>query len=423
MAKEMRMLNTDVLVVGAGPAGFAAAMAAARDGVKVILVERYGFLGGMATAGLVNPFMVSKLQSGEMIMSPIFKEVVRRLEERGAAAEGELFGQRHIAFDPEALKSILFDMCSSSGIKLYLHSFVSGVILREKRLAGVVVEGKSGQFRIFSKVTVDATGDGDVAWMSGADYELGRPSDNLMQPATLNFRVGGVKKSSMPSREEMDKAFGQAKEEGRIRMEREKLLWFETTREGELQFNVTRITRVDGTKVEDLTRAEVEGHRQVDEIFDYLKKEVRGFEDSFVISTAAQIGIRETRRVVGKYVLTKEDVLAGRTFDDEIAKCSYPIDIHDPKGKGTTFKPLAGPYGIPYRCLIPDKIENLVVAGRPISVDHEAFSSTRVMPTCMAVGEAAGLAASLSVKRKTSPARVRVEEIRSALSKFGANYI
>jgi len=419
----MRMLNCDVLVAGAGPAGFAAAIAAAREGVKVILIERYGFMGGMATAGLVNPFMLSRSESGEILMSPIFKEVVRKLKERSAALDGELFDQPHIAFDPEVLKSILFDMVSSSPIKLYLHSFVGGVILKENRLVGSIIEGKAGQFRIFSKVTIDATGDADVAWMSGAEYELGRPKDNLMQPATLNFRVGGVRVDIMPSREEMDKAFRLAKEEGRIKTEREKLLWFETTRAGELHFNVTRITRVDGTKVEDLTRAEVEGHKQADEIFNYLKTEVKGFEDSFIVSTAAQVGIRETRRIIGKYVLTKEDVLDGKSFDDEIAKCSYPIDIHDPKGKGTTFRPLTRPYGIPYRCLIPNKIENLIVAGRPISVDHEAFSSTRVMPTCMAVGEAAGIAASLSVKRKASPAKINAEEVRQFLVKFGANYI
>jgi hypothetical protein len=423
MEKGPKVLNTDVLVVGGGPAGIAAAVASAREGSRTILVERYGFLGGMATAGLVNPFMVSKFPSGGLIMPPIFSDVIARLEEKNAAKRGELFRQPHIVFDPEVLKSVLFDLILSAGVTLYLHSYASGVILKDERFAGALFESKSGQFRVFSRIGIDATGDGDLAYLSGAQYELGRSSDGLMQPATLNFRVGGVDTEAMPNREDMDKAFRAAKDEGRIKIEREKLLWFETTRANELHFNATRVIRVNGTKVEDLTRAEIDGRRQAEEIMSYLKAEVKGFENAFIAATATQVGIRETRRIIGHYMLTKEDVIEGKDFDDSIAKCSYPIDIHDPKGKGTLFQPLSRPYGIPYRCLIPKKIDNLIVAGRPISVSHEAFSSTRVMPTCMATGEAAGISASLCIKRKTSPAKADVDEICGILLKSGANYL
>jgi hypothetical protein len=417
VAKGPKVLDTDVLVVGGGPAGTAAAVASARAGAKTTLIERYGFLGGMATAALVNPFMVSKTPAGELIMSPLFKEIIGELEKRKACVRGQLFGQPHIAFDPEELKSILLDLCNSSGIKLYLHSEVSEVVLRENRFSGVDVHFKSEQFRIMSKVAVDATGDADLAFLAGVPHELGRPQDGAMQPATLYFRAGGVDTSKMPSREKMDEMFVKARDEGRVKILREKLLWFETTRAGELNFNVTRIIGIDGTKVEDITRAEVEGRAQVEQLFAFLKDEMPGFGSSYILNVAPQAGIRETRRIVGEYVLTGEDVLSGVQFNDAIAKCSYPIDIHSPKGMGTVFKPLSKPYDIPYRCLIPKKIENLIVAGRPISVDYEAFSSTRVMPTCFAVGEAAGIAAAFSVKSRVIPRKLDVSFVQRALNR------
>jgi len=421
--KEAAVLNTEVLVVGGGPAGVAAAVSSGRLGAKTLLVERYGFLGGMATAGLVNPFMVSRFPSGELIMSPVFREIVDKLKEVGAASSGKLFGQPHIVFDPEVLKFVLLEHVKEAGVKILFHSLGSGAILKGRKLAGVVLETKSGQVRVFSKVTIDATGDADIAAGSGAPYELGRAKDGLMQPATMNFNIGGVDAGKMPTREEMDRMFLAAKEAGRVAIPREKLLWFETVRPGEVHFNVTRIIGIDGTRVEDLTKAEIEGRRQVEEVFGFLKEEVPGFAASYISSVATQVGIRETRRIVADYVLTEDDVLSGKVFKDGIAKCSYPIDIHDPKGVGTTFKLLEKTYDIPYRCLVPKKVENLLVAGRPISVTHEAFSSTRVMPTCMALGEAAGIAAALSAKKKISPKKVDAGQIREILLKRGANYL
>lgn len=423
MAKRPKDMKTEVLVVGGGPGGVAAAIAASRGGAKTLLVERYGFLGGMATVGLVNPFMVSRFPSGELIMSPIFKEIIMRLKSRNAAKEGELFGQPHIEFDPELLKIILFDMVGEYKVQLSLHSFATGISAKDGRLTGIEIRTKSGQVKILACVTVDATGDADIAARSGAPYELGRDKDGLMQPATLNFRVGGVNTDKMPGREEINKLFLMARQEGRIKFEREKLLWFETTIPGELQINATRITGIDGTRAEDITCAEREGRDQVDQVFKFLKGEVPGFESSFIAKTATQVGIRETRRIIGDHVLTEDDVLSGRKFEDAIAKCSYPIDIHDPKGKGTIFKTLSKPYDIPYRCLIPKKVKNLIVAGRPISVTHEAFSSTRVMPTCFAVGEAAGIAAALSAKKKVDLRSLNVKDIQKILTGYGANYL
>ncbi len=417
MARGPKVLNTDVLVAGGGPAGVAAAVAAARAGARTTLVERYGFLGGMASAALVNPFMVSRSGDGGLIMSPFFREIVSELERRKACASGELFGQPHIAFDPEELKSVLLGLCVSSKVSLLFHSDVNEVVLKENRFSGVDASFKSEQFRVLSRVSVDATGDGDLAFLAGAPHELGRPRDGAMQPATLYFRVGGVDGDRMPSREKMDEMFAAARNDGRVSVQKEKLLWFPTTRRGELTFNVTRITGVDGTRAEDMTRAEIEGRSQVEQIFGFLKCSVAGFESSYLSQVAPQVGVRETRRIIGEYVLTGEDVASGKMFDDSIAECSYPIDIHSPTGAGTTFKPLSRPYGIPYRCLIPKRIENLIVAGRPISVDHEAFSSTRVMPTCFATGEAAGIAAAFSVKSRVVPRKLDAAIVRRAVKR------
>ena len=403
--------QVDVLVVGGGPAGFAAAVAAARSGVKTLLVERYGFLGGMATAGLVNPFMVSRIE-GELNLQGIFGEVIDRLNAENAAQEGELFGQPHIVFDSEILKSILQEMVKESGAKPILHSLATGVILKDNILKGIAIENKSGQQRILSKVIIDATGDGDIAFMAGVPCETGRKEDGLAQPMTLNFRVGGVDTSRMPSRDEINRLYIKAKKDKEFSCPREKLLWFETIRAGELHFNTTRVPKRDGTKVEDLTAAELEARQQVMGLVRFLKNRVPGFENSYLLSTAAQIGVRETRRIKGEYVLTKDNILCGQKFEDAVARASYPIDIHNPEGEGTIFQPLPEGvyYEIPYRCLVPQKIDNLLVAGRPISVTHEALSSTRVMPTCMATGEAAGTAAAISAKKNIIPRKIDYQQ-------------
>ena len=415
-------ITTDILVCGAGPAGFAAAASASRCGAKVLLVERYGFPGGAAAAGLVNPFMVSS-SNGEMLVKGVFEEITDELKARGACADGELFGQPHIVFDPEALKFILLEGLEKSQVKLLLHSTVVGAMVKGDELKGVVVSGKSGDIRIFAKAVIDATGDGDIAYLSGSAFEKGRKGDGGMQPATLMFRIAGVDIKAMPSRDEINKLYSAAKSKGSIRTPRENFLWFETTREGEIHVNSTRVPKVDGTDVHDLTKAEIEGRKQVENLFSFLKKGVTGFENSYISYVAPQVGIRETRRITGEYVLTGDDVLAGKKFDDPVAKCNYPIDIHSPDGKSTTFRQL-GPavyYEVPYRCMVPVKTENLLVTGRAVSADHEALSSLRVMPTCMAMGQAAGVAAAIAVKKNIKLRKVPYEDLRKVLNEQGAD--
>jgi len=414
-------INIDILVCGGGPSGFAAACSAASLGVKVLLVEKYGFLGGAATAGLVNPFMVPKI-SGESLVNGIFSEIIKRLEAKDACANGELFNQAHIVFDPEILKNIMFDMIEETQAKLLLHSTVVGSIIKGDAVKGVVVNSKSGDTRIFAKMIIDATGDGDVAFLSGADCYKGREQDSLTQPATLMFRIAGINMTEMPSRDDINAQFVAAKKQGNVRTPRENFLWFETLRDGEIHVNSTRVPKIDGTNAFDLTKAEIEARKQIVSIHAFLVSSVKGFEKSYVSYVAPQIGIRESRRVIGEYLLTKDDVISGMKADDPIAKCNYPIDIHDPSGSGTTFKPL-GPsvyYEIPYRCLVPKKLDNLLVAGRAISVTHEALSSTRIMPTCMAIGQAAGVAAALSLRKNITPRKLLYSELKKALNDQGA---
>lgn len=412
---------TDIVVCGAGPSGFAAAVSAAQLGLKVMLIERYGFLGGAATACLVNPFMVSKLD-GEHLVKGIFEEVIGKLKEKNAAVDGELFGQPHISFDPEILKFILLEMAEEAGIKMMFHSFVSGAVMKENEIKGVITGGKSSDIKIFSKITIDATGDGDIAGFSGALYGEGRETDGLVQPMTLMFKVAGIDVTKMPSRDEINKIYAEEKKEFNIRSPRENLLWFETTKDGELHFNSTRVVKVSGTSVFDLTKAEIEARKQVESIFEFLKNRITGFENSYVSQVASQIGVRESRRIIGDYVLNEEDIIAGTKFDDPIAKGNYPIDIHSPSGGGTRFTKL-GPavyYEIPYRCLIPKKIDNLIVTGRAISTTHEALSSIRIMPTCFALGQAAGAAAAIAIKKNIKPRAVDYQDLRKILNEQNA---
>jgi hypothetical protein len=416
MTKDI--INFDIVICGSGPGGFAAAIAAARLGMHVCIIEKLALVGGMSTAGLVNPFMISTL-AGKPLIKGIFEEVVSHLKTHKAAREGELFGQAHIEFDNQVLKNILENMLRDEKVKVILGCEVMGVAMSEDNVTkGVEILEKI----VFGKIIIDATGNADIAYLSGAKTAKGRKSDGLMQPATLNFNLGGVVKGKMPSRDEMNMLYLEAKNQGEITCPREKLLWFELPEQSKIHFNTTRIPNIDGTKEDQVARGKGQAEQQIKEIAKFLKEKVSGFENSYISEVAQILGIRETRRIVGAYMLTQDDILEGRKFEDAIACANYPLDIHNPKGEGTTWQPLKEGvyYQIPYAGLIPNKSENLLMAGRAISVTHEAFSSTRVMPTCMAVGQAAGVAAALAVKSKLSPRKIKIVELQSTLIEQGA---
>ncbi len=411
-------ISCAVLVVGGGPSGIGAAVGAAKAGASVLLIEQYGFLGGMATAGMVNPFM--NFHAGEkQLIKGVFQELLDRMQKMGGYG---LPGMATRAFDHELFKIAADQILLDHGVRMLFHSFVCGAEVKQDKIEQVVVVGKSGPLSVKAKVFVDATGDADLAALSGAPWVFGREKDGLVQPLTTNFNVAGVDESRMPPGKEVTALYIKAKAEGRIENPREDVLLFRTTRKGEIHFNTTRITHIDATNVLDFTKAELEGRRQVWETFHFLKSEVPGFENSYIISIGPQVGVRETRRIVGDYVLTEEDVLGAKKFDDGIALNNYPVDIHNPAGTGTVLKHLKPGefYSIPYRCLTPKKISNLIVGGRPISTTHEAHSSSRVMPISCATGHACGAAAALAAKVDGVFRNVDVKLVQGRLVEQGA---
>lgn len=414
------IIKTEVLVVGGGPTGTAAALAAARNGADVLLVENYGFLGGAATAALVNPFMQYQA-GGKPIIAGILAEIVEAMGREGGIIRPEVLGSS-LCFDPEIMKMVLLEMLREAGVSLLLHTRAVEVCVNDGVLSAVMIHNKSGCQTVLPQVTVDASGDADIAWMAGAPTRKGRDADGLMQPVTLNFRLGGVNEACLPERAEINRLYDLAKERGEINNPRENVLMFRTTRMGEMHFNTTRVTGIDGTDARDLTRAEIEARRQTKELAAFFKRHVPGFENSFLLATAAQIGIRETRRIVGEYIMNEEDILDGKQFPDVIAQGSYCIDIHNPAGTGTVIKELApgAHYDIPYRCLVPLEVDNLLVGGRPISTTHEAHSSTRIMPICMATGQAAGTAAAQAAAAGRTPREINISALQERLRQQGA---
>lgn len=409
----------DVVVVGGGPGGWSAAAAAAGRGASVLLIERYGFLGGMATTGLVNPFMGYDTVNGENIASGVFNDFIGMMGSENALNETKKI------FDDEAMKIVLDRMMASRGVDVLFHSYFADVRMREGDIKTIYAEGKSGRLEIRGGVFVDSTGDGDVAWRAGCPFEKGRKKDGFCQPMTLCFRLGGVEApegedSIIAVREELNRIFKKAKKEGRINNPREDVLVFRTLVPGIYHFNTTRILHLDATSSTGFSEAETEGRRQAYELF-YLFKESPMFKKSFVVKLASQVGVRETRRIQGEYVLTGHDVLAAGKFNDGIAKSCYPIDIHNPLGSGAILEGGVLPgdyYEIPYRSLVPVGVKNLVIGSRCVSATHEAHGSLRVMPVVSAIGEAAGLAAAKAAAEKIMISEVDGSGLKKEL--FGA---
>jgi hypothetical protein len=405
-----------VLVAGGGPAGIAAAVSAARRGADTTLIERYGFLGGMATAGLVNPFMPWHA-AGKPLVAGIFQDM---LDGMGAAG-GYGSPRQPTAFDPEAFKLVADHLCQEAGVTVRLHTLVVALDMNRRRIARLHTQSKSGPERWPARIFIDCTGDADLAFLSGVPCDHGRDQDHLAQPMTLNFRVAGVATSRMPSRRRINQLYDAAKAAGRLSCPRENVLFFYTVNPHVVHFNTTRVTGLSGVRADDLTQAELEARRQAHQLTRFLIDEVPGFENAYLQQCAPQIGIRESRRIRGRYTLTGEDVVHARKSPDGIGRSNYPIDIHSPTGAGTVIQdlPEGDWYDIPYRCLLPLEVDNLLVAGRCISATHEGLASVRVMPQCFAMGEAAGAAAAIALRRSIAPAQVPPAELRRALRRQG----
>ena len=443
--------EADVLVVGGGPAGLGAAIGAADAGARVVLAERYGFLGGNATAALVMPLMSFHTQKtvrtekggtavllptdhgpGEPVIAGVLKRLLERLVSVGGAIPPSLQTGYVVPFDPEWFKLVAMDLLNEAGVHFLLHAFASGV-LGDGKVEGAVFETKSGPVVVKAKVVIDCTGDADMAVQAGAPYEVGR-SDGLAQPMTLMFRM--VEFHRLQFEEYVRNNPGQwrgvhglwdlvrrATAAGELELPREDILFFATPHEREVSVNSTRVTRVLGTDVWDLTYAECVSRQQMRQIAEFLRRYVPGFDKAYPVQSGINVGVRETRRIIGDYRLDAADVLNARKFPDAIARGAYPIDIHNPTGSGTVLKrlPPGEAYDIPMRCLVPRKVDNLLVAGRCISGTHEAHSSYRVMPIVMATGHAAGVCAALAVRSGTPPREVPAQQVQHELLRQGAS--
>ena len=446
------MKECDVLVIGGGPAGVCAAIAAARRGARVLLAEQGGCLGGMATRGLVGPFMTCYDRCGEkQIIRGLFEEIVQRLVAIGGAIHpsqvraGSSFSAWHVKghdhvtpFDPPALQFVLDDLCAESGVEVFFHATFLEPVIEGARgtqptvLCGADFATKAGIRRISARIVIDATGDGDVAFRAGAPCERGDSErGSAMQPATTFFRICGMSEAAVEAvRAQYPEdlfcfktLIAKARAEGRWTLPRPHINIYRGVKDGEWFVNVSRLNGVDATDPASLSAAETEGRRQVREILAFLRDYVPGAGNVRLMALPATVGVRESRHVIGDYVLSEDDILRGCVTDDAIALCAYPIDLHSggKDASGTVFVELsANFYGIPYRCLLPRDVENLIVAGRCISATSSAAASARVMPPCMAMGQAAGTAAALAATAGIAPRALDPALLRVALREDGA---
>ena len=413
----------DVVVVGGGFAGVGAAIAAAREGKKVRLIEKYKCLGGAAAYDLVNPFMrfwawMDDEKKQEKVLSAgIFSEIVTTLREMGVTSGTRCY------FNEEYLKLVLNRMAIEAGVELLYQTYVTGVKMNGKRIESVAVSNVSGSSDIYADVFIDATGDANLAMLAGFPFKVGREGDGLCQPMTLCFRLANVNMELYKgSRSAINELYNKFKAEGKITNPREDVLIFNSVAKNVLHFNTTRVIKLDPTNAEDVTRAEILAREQVFEMVNFLKQNFEAFKDADLISTGMQIGVRESRMIVGEHTLNQEEMLAYTKFEDGIAACNYDIDIHSPDGAGTShfYFPKGTYYTIPYGCLVPKDSENLLVAGRCISATHEAQASIRIMPTVCTLGEAAGVAAAVACEDKTAVKDVDVRKVRTILHEKGA---
>ena len=442
----------DVLVVGGGPAGIAAAVASSRQGASTILVERYGFVGGMATAGLVGPFMSCYDARGtQRVIGGIFSELVSRMildngaldpahVPAGSGYTSFLVPAHHncTPFDPEVMKYVAMDMLLEGGVDVRLHTRYVGVAVDRMHVQHVLAADKAGIRGIRATVYIDTTGDADVLASASPDgFWKGRAGDGRLQPATMFMRVGGVDDDRIeewvrghPGEHLFASLVEEAQSAGTwpSGADRNFVGLYRQPRAGEWRVNTSRIAGIDGTSPEQMTKAEIEGRRQTRDLLKFFRKYCPGMGASYLLDTAPQVGIRETRRIKGLYCLTEDDVRTARRFDTAIARFAFFMDVHNPSGRGQegVDKPSLNGGGwrllqdgdffdVPFGCLVPEGIDNLLVGGRSISCDRMANGAVRVMPICFATGQAAGTAAAISAKEEIPPSKVDVQELRRRL--------
>ena len=407
----------EVVVLGGGPAGIAAAVAAARAGRSTLLVERYGFLGGMGTAaGVTNFCGLHANVHGELrrVVHGVADELLERIDRLGGLSEPHALFKGKIAaqaYDNAAYKLAADELVLSSGASLLFHALATGVLTKAGAVEFLLVETKSGRGAIRGKLFIDCSGDGDLAAWAGAPFEKGDGCGAMLYPSTM-FRVNGVDAKRAADAWER---VGELMEKSGRRFPRKNPILRPQKHDMEWRVNVTQLANadgsaIDGTDVAQLTRGELEGRRQVAEFFAFLRESVPGFEDAYLLDVAPQVGIRETRRIVGAYQLGEADVLGCASFADTIGVNGWPIEEHVPGDVVWRFPPIPQSRGfnqLPYRMLVPRGLDNVLVAGRCASMTHLGQSAARVSGPCFVMGQAAGTAADLMLRGEVSIAELQ----------------
>jgi hypothetical protein len=423
----------EVVILGGGPAGIAAAVAAARAGRRTLLIERYGFLGGMGTAAGVTNFcgLHANVHGGmHRVVQGIASDLLGRIDRLGGLNAphlilGKIFAQ---AYDTAAYKIAADDLLGAHKVDMLFHALGAGVVMHDQaRIAVLLVETKAGRQAIRADIFIDCSGDGDLAAWAGAPFEVGDREGHMLYPSMM-FRINGVDPEkageawkTIPALMEKAEAAGThtfPRKAAIVRPQGSGIEW---------RVNFTQLARADGSAIngiepDDLTRGEIEGRRQAVEAFAFLRT-VPGFEKSYIVDLPPQLGIRETRRLVGGYQLSGEDVLGCASFEDSIGVNGWPIEAHVAGDVIFTFPPIPESRGfneLPYRMLVPKAVDNLLVAGRCASMTHEGQSAARVSGACFAMGEAAGSAAALALSGNTKPRDIAVEKLQHALRQQGA---
>ncbi|MCW4040768.1 MAG: FAD-dependent oxidoreductase [Candidatus Bathyarchaeota archaeon] len=442
--------QADVIVVGGGSAGVPAAIAAARNGADVMIIERGNCLGGTMTGGLMTRMDTShaywgKIPHEKRVARGLYLEILHKCRELGGVIEeyrlkeylgGMLSGVE--VFDPQILKFVLQEIVQQANVRLLYHTMAVDTIAEEQKVQAIIIENKSGRQAVEGQIFIDSTGDGDIATQAGAHYEKGRVQDGLLQPVTTTFRVGGVnldkvfqiygkKQQIMRDRISVsDRPFQEevkaAKEDGVYDFPAGRFWFHLTPINDQIYVNTVRVHGIDATCTKDLTRAEVEGLKQVIQLMNFMRRYMKGFEQAHLVDIGSYIGVRESRRILGEYVLTKEDVLGATKFPDAIAACSIRIDIHNPTGIGGLF--LAPPdgdyYQIPYRCVLAKHLANVLITGRCISASHEAHGSVRQVPAAIPIAEGAGTAAAMAIHENTGLRKIDIKSLQKRLISQGA---
>lgn len=412
----------DVVVCGGGVAGFVAAISAARNGAKTALIEQYGFLGGTATAGLVTPVTEFR-KSGKPIIKGIPWEFMEKLIDAGMALND--LSKDYVLIDQEYYKLVAQQMVVDAGVTLYLHSYITGIEMDGNRISHVYIVNKSGNAALATKTVVDCTGDADIAFEAGVPMQT--DSDSL-QPMTLWLKLGGVDTEFLEAEQRANTS--KRKQIWRIHEKLNELRgeryvpqfggpWvFSTFHDGLVNINITRVA-ADSADAADFTRAELELRENAYTLIGLLKEYFPEFKDCYILQSATQACARESRRVKGVYTVPVEELLESKHYEDSIAMGAHCIDVHRAESSEQDVQFLTEPYYIPYRCMVTNEVDNLLVAGRCVSASKHAQATMRVQAPCMAEGEAAGCAAAICAAKNIRTADIDVQELRTRLAEQG----